>query len=122
MPRKSDRKATVESPILSKQQQLAQQEAQLKAQLDETRSFLKKAPVLKDEAQKKQQQEILDRFNRPTQIEGPANFRLNFDSGKPTPPPRKLRKERSKAPLVTLALLVTFVVVLYFAWKSIWQG
>ncbi len=118
MPRKSDRKATVESPILSKQQQLAQQEAQLKARLDETRDFLKKAPVLKDEAQKKQQLEILDRFSRPAQIEGPSNFRLNYDAGKPVPPPRKLRKERSKTPLITLALLLTFAVVLYFAWKS----
>lgn len=119
MPRKSDRKPTVESPIHSKQHQLAEQEAKLKAQLDRTQGFLKKVPKLKDEAKKKQQREILDRFNRPAQIEGPAHFRLNFDTGKKSAPPRKLRRERSKAPLITAVLLVTFLVVAYFAWRSI---
>ena len=122
MARKSDRKPTVASPIHSKQQQLAQQEEKLKAQLNKTQKFLEKVPALKDEVQKKQQREIFDRFNRPARLEGPVDFRLDFVSAKKSAPPRKLRKERSKAPLVTLALLVTFVVVAYFAWKSLMQG
>ena len=122
MPRKSDRKPTVESPIQSRQQKLALQEAQLKAQLNKTQKFLEKVPALKDEVQKKQQREIVDRFNRPARLEGPVDFRLDFVAAKNAKPPKKLRKERSKAPLVTLALLVTFVVVAYFAWKSLWQG
>ena len=63
MPRKSDRKPEVESPIRSRQHQLAQMEAQVKAKLSKTKEFLEKAPALKDEAQKKQQRAIVDRFN-----------------------------------------------------------
>ena len=122
MPRKSDRKPDGESPIQSKQQLLAQLEAQVKAKLNKTQEFLVKAPALKDEAQKKQQREIVDRFNRPALIEGPVNFRLDFVAAKNPVRPKKLRKERTKAPLITLVLLVTFVIVAYFAWKSLWQG
>ena len=122
MPRKSDRKPDGESPLHSKQQLLAQLEAQVKAKLNRTQEFLEQAPSLKDEAKKKQQREIVDRFNRPALIEGPVNFRLDFVAAKNAAPAKKLRKERTKAPLLTLVLLVTFVVVAYFAWKSLWQG
>jgi hypothetical protein len=123
MPRKSDRKPIGSTPLLTKkQQQLDQQAAQLKARLSEARQFLEKAPDLKKAAQLKQQREIFDRFNRPARLEGPVDFRLDYVAAKGARSPRKLRKERSKAPLVTLALLVTFVIVAYFAWKSIWRG
>ncbi len=124
MAKKSDRKLTVESPIQSRQQQLAVQEAKLKAQLNKTEEFLKKAPILKDKAQKKQQRELVDRFSGRTPVEGPVamNFRLEFVRGQTPAKPKKLRKERSKAPLFTFVLLVTFVVVAYLAWKSLWQG
>ncbi len=122
MPRKSDRKPTVESPIQSKQQQLAQMEEQVKARLSKTRTFLGKVPALKEEVQKKQQREIVDRFNRPARIEGPVDFRLDFVAAKGAAPAKKLRKERSGIPFITIVLLVAFVVVAYFAWKSLWVG
>ena len=122
MPRKSDRKPTVESPIHSRQQQLAQMEEQVKAKLSKTRTFLGKVPALKEEVQKKQQREIVDRFNRPARIEGPVDFRLDFVAAKNAGPAKKLRKERSGFPVVTIVLLAAFVVVAYFAWKSLWQG
>ena len=122
MPRKSDRKSEVESPIKSKQQQLAQMEAQVKARLNKTQEFLEKVPALKNEAQKKQQRAIIERFNRPALIEGPVDFRLEYVAAKNTAPAKKLRKERTKAPIFTFVLLLMFVVVAYFAWKTLWQG
>lgn len=122
MARKPDRKPTGDSPIQSKQQQLSQLEVQLKAKLNQTQQFLEKVPALKDEVQKKQQREIYDRFNRPARLEGPADFRLDFVRGKKAAAPKRLRRERSKAPLISLVLLVTFIIVAYFAWKSLWQG
>ncbi len=122
MARKTDRKPAGDSPIQSKQQQLAQMETQLKAKLGQTQEFLGKVPALKDAVKKKQQREIVDRFNRPARLEGPADFRLDFVAGKAAARPRKLRKERSKAPLVTFMLLVTFIVVAYFVWKSLAQN
>ncbi len=122
MARKPERKPTGATPIHARQQELDARAEQVKAKLSQTRQFLEKVPALKDEAQKKQQREIYDRFNRPARLEGPADFRLDFVRGKTTAAPRKLRKERSKTPLITLLLLVTFLVVAYFAWKSLWQG
>lgn len=122
MSRKSDRKPEVESPIRSKQQHLAQLEAQVKAKLNKTKAFLEKAPALKDEAQKKQQREIVDRFSRPARIEGPVDFRLDFVAAKNSGPAKKLRKERSGIPIITIVLLVAFLCVAYFAWKSLWVG
>lgn len=121
MPRKTDRKPTVDSPIRSKQEQLAAMEAQVKAKLDKTKAFLDKVPALKDEVQKKQQREIVDRFNRPVRIDGPADYRLNFDRHRTFGKPAKLRKDRSLAPLLTVVLLVAFCVVAYFAWTSLAQ-
>ena len=123
MPRKPDRKSDGSTLHLTKkQQQLDQQAAQAKAELSKTQQFLKKAPEMKKAAELKQQRELVDRFNRPAVLEGPHHFRLNYDHVKPRKPAPKLRKERSKAPLVTLSLLVMFVVVAYFAWKSIWHS
>ncbi len=122
MPRKSDRKPEVESPIRSKQQHLAQLEAQVKAKLSKTQTFLEKAPALKDEAQKKQQRAIVDRFNRPARLEGPVDFRLDFVAAKNAQPAKKLRKERAGFPVITIVLLAAFMLVAYFAWKSLWQG
>ncbi len=122
MPKKSDRKSSVESALDSKQQELAIREAKLKAQLGKTEEFLKKAPLLKDKAQKKVQQELLNRFTHRNPVEGPIGFQFDFLGSKQSTPPKKLRKERSKAPLITFALLAIFVVVTYFAWKSLAQG
>ncbi len=124
MAKKSDRKSTLESPIQSKQQQLELQAEKLRAEINKRQEFLKKAPVLKEAVQKKQQREIVDRFNRPARIEGPVapNFRLDAMTATAPSTRKKLRKERNNAPLVTLVLLVTFVVVAYFAWKSLWQS
>jgi hypothetical protein len=122
MSRKSDRKPNGDSPIHSRQQELLQRAEQLKAQLSQTRQFLEKAPALKDEVQRKQQREIFDRFHRPARLEGPTDFRLDYVAAKHTGPTRKLRKERSKAPFITAVLLVTFAVVVYYAWRALWQG
>ena len=122
MSRKTHRKSTGASPIQARQQELHAKAEAVKAKLSQTRQFLEKVPALKDEVQKKQQRDIFDRFNRPARLEGPADFRLDFVREKKITRPPKLRKERSKTPLITLVLLITFIVVAYYAWKAMWQG
>ena len=121
MPRKSNRQPGSQSPLSSKQQELEQQSVQLKAKLNQTREFLSKAPDLKAEAQRRRQRAAFDRHNRPSRIEGPPDYRLEFVSTKPFSPPRRLRKDRSKAPLVTFILLMAFAGVVYYAWGVLWQ-
>jgi hypothetical protein len=122
MPRKTDRQAEKQSPILAKKLELERKAAQLSAELNQTRDFLKKVPDLKAAAQQRRQKETLDRHTRPTRIEGPADFRLEFTPGKPLKPPRRLRKDRSKAPLITFLLLVAFGIVVYYAWCVLLQN
>jgi hypothetical protein len=118
MPRKPERKSQEAPAIRSKKQELEAREAAIKARLSQTKEFLEKAPTLKAEAQRKQQQEVLNRFNRPVRIEGPVDFQLEFVSSKGKRPPRKLRRERTRTPWVTMVLLVVFAVVIYFSWRA----
>jgi len=55
-------------------------------------------------------------------VEGPADFRYDLVPSKAPKKPRTLRKERSKAPLLTLVLLVTFGCVVAYAVRTLWQG
>jgi hypothetical protein len=122
MPRKTDRKSEGVPAIQTRKQELEAREAQLKAKLNQTREFLEKAPALKDEVQRKQQRALFDRFNRPARLEGPVDFQLDYVASRNVKPPKRLRRERSRIPWVTLLLTVVFAVVAYFAWKALWQG
>ena len=55
-------------------------------------------------------------------LEGPVDFRLDFVAAKNVQPAKKLRKERTGFPVITIVLLAAFMLVAYFAWKSLWQG
>lgn len=96
--------------------------AAIKAQLAETRQFQEKAPEMRAKAVEKEQREIVSRYHRPSSIEGPADFRYELYAGRETAKPRKLRKERSKAPLLTFVLLIAFVCVVYYAVRTLWNG
>ena len=122
MPRKPDRKPGSQSPIQDKQRELDLRARQLKARLEQTRAFLEKAPVIKAEVTRRQQRAIFERYTRPSRIEGPADFRLELVTPKGAKPPRRLRKERSKAPIVTVVLLIALSAVVFYVWHVLWQG
>ncbi|MEQ1851804.1 MAG: hypothetical protein ABMA01_09465 [Chthoniobacteraceae bacterium] len=122
MPRKPARNSGKQSPLQTKQQELDRLEEQLKARLSRTEEFLKKVPEVKSEAARRQQRAIFERFSRPPRIEGPGDYRIDFIPGGNRKRPPRLRKERSKAPLFTLLLLIVFCCVAYYAWLVLWQG
>jgi hypothetical protein len=122
MSRKTDRKSPPVPAIEAKKQQLEAKQAELTAKLNETRQFLEKAPALKEEVQRKEQREIFDRFNRPARLEGPVNFRLDYEGPKNPKPPRPLRGERARIPWFTLLLFAIFAVVAYYSWRSLSPG
>jgi hypothetical protein len=109
------------NPINRRQKALAEQTANLKAELEKLQKFQQKAPELKAEARKREQQEILSTYRRPVRLEGPSDFRYEVTGGK-KPRPRKLRKERSHAPVLTLVLFVTFCCVVAYAVRTLWHG
>ena len=122
MPRKPARKSPDQTPIEAKQRELELLEDAIKQKLALTEDFLKKAPEVKNEAARRQQRAIFERFSRPPQIEGPGDYRIDFVPGGKPKPPRRLRKERTKAPLVTLLLLIAFGIVVYYAWHVFKQS
>lgn len=111
------------TPLDQKQHALKAEAEQLKMQLSQARQFLKEAPNMKAEAQRKEQQELLNRFKRPARIEGPADFRLELVKTKPGAKPRTLRRERSLAPMfLTLVLLVSCGIVFYYLMNTFSRG
>src|SRR3954463_7605031 len=111
----SRRRPDQPNPINRRQKALDEQTANLKAELEKLRRFQQKAPELKAEARKREQQEILSTYRRPVRVEGPSDFRYDLVKSKPNARPRKLRKERSKAPVLTVVLFVTFCCVVAYA-------
>ena len=112
---------TQQTPLHQKKTDLELKAEKLKAEISQTQQFLQKAPQLKNAAQKREQQEILNSYRRPARIEGPVDYRYDLVKPKPSKPPI-LRKERSKAPLLTIALLITLGVVAYYTWRTLLHG
>ena len=121
MPPKAAAKKANHSAIEAKKRELERKAEQVKAKLNETQEFLDKAPALQAEVQHKQQRAIIERYQRPARIEGPADFRAELVGTRKHRPPKRLRKERSKAPFVTLLLLIGFCAVMYYAWRVLWH-
>src|SRR5262245_7277406 len=119
MPRRKDPSP---DPIRNRRKALSEQAEKLKAKLDQTSQFLEKAPVLKAEAQKREQQEILSTYRRAVRVEGPTDFRYELAGAKKGAAPARLRKDRSKQPLLTLVLLVAFAFVAVYAVRTLWGG
>jgi|GEM_PF-1462342 len=118
MPRRTDRHSTQKdaTPLDNKKTALLAEADQLKAKLQQARRFLQEAPNMKAEAQRKEQQELLNRYRRPTRVEGPSDFRLEMVGTRPAGRPRTLRREKSLAPLLTtIFLLIACAVVLTYA-------
>jgi hypothetical protein len=109
-------------PIKNRRKALNDQAAKLKAKLEQAQQFLEKAPTLKAAAQRREQQEILSTYRRPVRVEGPTDFRYELAGTKAGARPPRLRKERSKQPLLTLVLLVAFVFVALYAVRTLWHG
>lgn len=120
MPRRPDRKP--ETPLDRQKKALENKAAALKVELEKTQEFKQKVPELRAKAVEREQRELLSRYHRPVSIEGPSDFRYDLYAGKQAAKPRKLRKERSKAPLLTLVLLVTLLFVAYYAVRTLWNG
>jgi hypothetical protein len=115
------RRTETPNPINRRQRALDEQTENLKAELEKLQKFQQKAPELKAEARRREQQEILSTYRRPVRLEGPADFRYEV-SGTKKAKPRKLRKERSSAPVLTLVLFVTFCCVVAYAVRTLWHG
>lgn len=121
MPRRSPDLHT--NPINRRQKALEDQTASLRAELEKVRRFQEKAPEMKAEARRREQQEILSTYRRPVRVAGPLDIRYdNVTDAAATSRPRKLRKERSKAPLMTFLLLLTLGFVVFYAVRTLWQG
>src|SRR5687768_4689140 len=118
----SRRRTEQPNPINRRQKALDEQSANLKAELEKLQRFQQKAPELKAEAQKREQQEILSTYRRPVRLEGPTDFRYELVGSKAKPKQRKLRKERSRAPVLTVILFVTFCCVVAYAVRTLWHG
>ena len=116
------RRTDTHNPINRRQQALEEQAARMKAELAALQTFRQRVPELKEEARKREQQEILHTYRRPVRIEGPSDHRFDANAAKPGVKPRTMRKERTRAPILTLVLFVTFCCVMAYAVRTLWHG
>lgn len=121
MPSKASAKKGSPSVIQTQKQELERRAQRLQEELQRTQNFLKEAPQLIAKRQQQEHRERIAKHQQPPRLDHPGDFRVEF-IGKPKGKPPKLRKERSIAPFVTLLLLVAFVFVFYYGWRTLWQG
>ena len=121
MPTKASAKKGSPSPIQSQKQEVERHAKRLQEELRKTQEFLNKAPELIAQKQREEHRARIAKYEQPPRLDHPGDFRVDL-IGKPRIKPRKLRKERSIAPFVTLLLLVAFVFVFYYGWRILWQG
>lgn len=111
-----------ETPLDRQRKALEAHEHSLRTELAKNQQIQQKLPDLRQQALEREQREIISRFSRPVSIEGPADYRYDLCPDQKVKKVRKLRAERSVAPLLTIVLVVTLVCVAYYAVRTMWNG
>jgi hypothetical protein len=111
------------SPIRSRQQELAAQEAKIRAELEVKKKFIEEAPKRHAQAEERRRQEIASKYGRPTRIDRPIDHKFDLHAGrKPTRTPVLRRERQHGSKLLFVGLLISFGLVLYYAWRVLLHG
>lgn len=113
-----------ETPFEARRRDLAEQEAQLKAATARHESFIKKAPKIAEEIQKKQRENFLQNASRIEQggahrgVTLPDNRYLNGDA---TVAPRARRRDRQQGKWLFFTLVAALLFAAWWAWQTLFQ-
>jgi hypothetical protein len=109
------RRASTNTPLSQKQQELAQRESDLRKQMDDLQRMIEDAPRVAAETARRQQMELLDRASGESKrldvFSRPADKRYGEDLWD-NRRPRSLRKERSEGRLLFLVLVIMLSVAI----------
>lgn len=112
-----------ETPFEARRRELADQEASLKAATERHENFIKKAPKIAEEIQKKQRETFLENASR-VDRRGSHNVVLpdnRYLHGEAAAPPRMRRRDRQQGKWVFFLLVAGLFVAAWWAWQVLFQ-
>jgi len=117
------RRRIQDSPIDSRQKDLAEQEEQLRRKREELERLIEDAPLARKEIAKRQQQDLVIRASQPSRrAESPGSlFDKRYDANVAAIPRKRrksLRAEQQAVRLRTLALFAFFLAVIFIIWAK----
>jgi len=118
-------KATAhETPFEARRRELAEQEANLKAATARHESFIKKAPKIAEEIQKKQRENFLHNASRIDRGGGRGGVTLpdnRYLNGEATIAPRSRRRDRQQGKWLFFLLVAGLFIALWMFWEAMWR-
>ncbi|MGH8094196.1 MAG: hypothetical protein ACREIF_12110 [Chthoniobacterales bacterium] len=107
------RRASSETPLNQKQQELARLEQDLRKQMDDLQRVIEEAPRVAEERSRREREELLQRANEGRErldvsiaLQDKRFSESKWDNRRP----RSLRKQRSEGRLLFLVLVIALVV------------
>ena len=113
-----------ETPFEARRRELAEQEAKLKAATERHENFIKKAPKIAEEIQKKQRETFLENASRVDRRGGHSNLVLpdnRYLHGEAAAPPRMRRRDRQQGKWVFFLLVAGLFAAAWWAWQVLFQ-
>lgn len=117
------RRRIQDSPIDSRQKDLAEQEEELRRKREDLERLIEDAPQVREKLAKRQQQDLVIRASQPSRrAESPGSlFDKRYDANVAAMPRKRrksLRAEQQAVRLKTLALFALFLVVVFVIWAK----
>ncbi len=109
-----------ETPFEARRRELAEQEASLKAATARHESFIKKAPKIAEEIQKKQRENFLHNASR-IDSRGQSLPDDRYLHGDAAVPPRARRRDRQQGKLLFFLLIAGLFISAWWAWQTLFQ-
>ena len=107
------------SPLDAKKQALADQENQIRAEMERRRKLIEDAPRIAEELQRKKREEHLRRKSRGVSLNSPALSDPRYLEANTASPARRLRKDRNQGMLLFFVLLALLLAVLYWVYMRL---
>ena len=113
-----------ETPFEARRRELAEQEAQLREATARHESFIKKAPKIAEEIQKKQRENFLvnaSRIDRGGSFSGVTLPDNRYLQGDAIAPPRARRRDRQQGKWLFFILVAALFIAAWWAWQTLFQ-
>jgi hypothetical protein len=107
------------TPLDAKKRELADQENQIRAEMERKKRLIEEAPRLAEELQKRRREEHLRRKSRGVSLGSPALSDPRYLEATTTSPLPRLRKDRHQGMFMFFVLFVTLLAVLYWVYMRI---
>jgi hypothetical protein len=104
------------TPLDAKKRELADQENQIRAEMERRKKLIEDAPRIAEELQRRRREEHLRRKSRGVTLGSPALSDPRYLEANTASPMPRLRKDRNQGMFMFFVLFVTLLAVLYWVY------